>query len=121
MTQEEKDAILGRTKREHREAKAEFGAIRERHTRLVSEFRELLLSMEQEPLRVYASRGLQGTLQAAMEMQGARYVYGTTLADKLTLDAVGKHLDEYRATFERVEDRRRSLIAQGDGDPGPTE
>jgi hypothetical protein len=60
-------------------------------------------------------------LQAAIERQEARYLYSATLADRLTLDALGKHLDEYRATFELVEDRRKSLMDQGEDDPGSVE
>jgi hypothetical protein len=56
-----------------------------------------------------------------LETPEARYFYSTALADKLTLEAVGEHLEEYRATFDLVEDRRRSLIDQGDDDPGVTE
>jgi hypothetical protein len=121
MTQNERDAILGRTRREYLEARAVLGAVRKRHAELVSEFREFLLSLDQEPLRVYASRGSRGLLQAAIETPEARYLYGVALADRLTLDAIGKHLDEYRATFGRVEDRRKSLIDQGDDDPGSAE
>jgi len=118
MTQSERDAILGRTRREFREARAELGAVRKRHAELVSEFREFLLSMEQEPLRVYVSRGARGALQTAIEAPEARYLYGTTLAERLALEAIGKHLDEYRAISERLEDRRKSLIDQGEDDPG---
>jgi hypothetical protein len=118
MTQDERDAILGRTRREYREARAELGAVKKRHAELISECRELLLSMDQEPLRVYVSRGPQGALQSAIEAQEARYFYSAKLANRLTLDAIGKHLDEYRATFDLVEARRKSLIDQGDDDPG---
>ena len=121
MTQNERDAILGRTRREYREARAELGAIKKRHAELLSGVREFLLAMDQEPLRVYASRGSIGLLQAAIERRGARYLYSATLADRLTLDALEKHLDEYRATFALVEDRRKSLIDQGEDDPGSVE
>ena len=121
MTQDERDAILGRTRREYREARAELGAVKKRHAELLSGLRELLLSLDQEPLKVYASHGSRGLLQAAIERQEARYLYSATLADRLTLDALGKHLDEYRATFELVEDRRKSLMDQGEDDPGSVE
>ena len=118
MTQNERDAILGRTRREYREAKAELGAVRKRHAELVSEFKEFLLAIEQEPLKVYVSRGPRGALQAAIETPEARYLYTASLAERLALEAIGKHLDEYRATSELVEDRRKSLIDQGEDDPG---
>jgi hypothetical protein len=121
MTQSERDAILGRTRREYREAKAELGAVKKRHAELVSEFREFLLAIEQGPFKVYVSRGQRGALQAAIETPEARYLYGAALAERLGLDAIGKHLDEYRAVSERVEDRRKSLIDQGEDDPGPAD
>lgn len=118
MTQEEMDAILGRTRREYREAKAQLGAHRERHTVFVSELRKFLSALEQEPFRVYAGRVAKGTVQAAIEAPQAAYVFSAELAEKLTVGAIKGHLDEYRAAFERVEERRKSLIAQGDDDPG---
>jgi hypothetical protein len=121
MTQSERDAILGRTRREYREARAELGAVRKRHAELVSEVRELLSSIDQEPLRVYVSRDPRGALQTAIEAPKAHYLYSAPLAERLALDAMGKHLDEYRAISELVEDRRKSLIDQGEDDPGPAD
>ena len=121
MTQDERDAILGRTRREYREARADLGAIRKRHAELVSEVKRFVLTLEEDPMRIYVSRGQRGALQAALEEPEAQYLYSAILANKLTLDSIGKHLDEYRATFDLAEDRRKSLIAQGDGDPSPTD
>jgi hypothetical protein len=121
VTQDEQFARLGKTKWQYKEARAKLGAIRDRHAELVAELRKFLLSMEQEPRRVYVWRGPSGSLQTAFEAPEARYFYSAALADKLTLEAIGKYLDEYRAAFELVEDRRRSLIEQGDDDPGETE
>jgi hypothetical protein len=121
MTQDEQYARLGKTRCQYREAKAKLGAIKDRHAEFVSELRRFLLPLEQEPRKVYVLRGPRGGLQTALEAPEARYFYSAAVADKLTLEAVGEHLDEYRAAFELVEDRRRSLIDQGDGDPGPAE
>lgn len=121
MTQEEKDAILGRTRREYREAKSDFGAIRKRHAELVAELEKFLVAMKRTPAGTYAAKGPQGALQAAIEFQEANYLYRPSLADQLTIDAVGNHLNEYRAGTALVEDRRRSLIEQGEDDPGGIE
>jgi hypothetical protein len=37
-------------------------------------------------------------------------------ADKLTLDAMGKRMNEYRSAFDRVEVRPKSLVEQGKDD-----
>jgi predicted secreted hydrolase len=121
VTQDEQFARLGKTKWQYKEARAKLGAIKDRHAELAAELRKFLLSIEQEPRKVYVLRGPRGSLQTALETPEARYFYSTALADKLTLEAVGEHLEEYRATFDLVEDRRRSLIDQGDDDPGVTE
>jgi ribosomal 50S subunit-associated protein YjgA (DUF615 family) len=121
MTQEEKDAILGRTRREYREARAELGSLKKRHAELVSDLKQFVGSLEREPMSVHVLRVQGGTLQAAMETQGANYLYTAILANRLTLDAIEKHTSEYRAALETVEDRRKSLIDQGDGDPGSIE
>jgi hypothetical protein len=121
VTQYEQDARLGKTRREYKEARAKLGAIKDRHVELVSEFRKFLLCLEQEPRKVYVLPGPRGGLQTALETPEAHYFYSAALADKLTLEAVGQQLDEYRAAFELAEDRRRSLIDQGDDDPGVTE
>jgi hypothetical protein len=56
-----------------------------------------------------------------MEFQEANYLYRPSLADRLTIAAVGSHLDEYRAISSLVEDCRKSLIEQGEEDPGGIE
>lgn len=89
MTRDEKDAILGRTRREYREAKSNFGALKKRHAELVSELKAFLLALESEPLHVHASRRLSGALQDAVEFQDADYFYSHRLADKLAVDALG--------------------------------
>lgn len=121
MTPDEQYARLGKTRVQYREAKAKLGAIKDRHAEFMAELRKFLQSMEKEPQKVYVWRGSHGSLQTALEAPEARYFYTATLADRLTLETVGEYLDEYRAAFELVEDRRKSLIEQGDGDPGPTE
>lgn len=121
MTQEEKDAILGRTRREYREAKADLGTIKKRHADTVAELKKFVSAFEQDPLSLYVLRRPQGVMQAAMEMQGAHYLYTASLADRLTLEGIEKHLAEYRAIQSAVTDRRVSLIEQGDGDPGGVE
>ncbi len=121
MTQEEKDAILGRTKRQYREAKNELGALKQRHAELVARVKAFQVALEREALTMYASPEAKGALQYAMQMPGARFIYDASLADKLSLEAMRTYLDEYRAVFERVEELRKSLIAQGDDDPGAVE
>jgi len=121
MTQEEKYAILGKTRVEYREAKSDFGAIRKRHAEFVAELEKFLVAMKRDPSGTYAAKVPQGTLQAAIEFMGAHYFYCPSLADRLTLDAVGDHLNEYRAISAVVEDRRKSLIEQGEDDPGGIE
>jgi hypothetical protein len=96
--------------------RAGLGVIRSHHAELVSEVKAFLSALEQEPLKVYASPAVQGTLQVALESPEARYFYSASLAEKLTLDAVGNHLDEYRAALELVESKRKSLIEQGEDD-----
>lgn len=118
MTQDERDAILGRTRREYREARAEFGAIKKRHAELVTELKRFTLALEKSPLHLFVSNGPRGTLQTAIEAQGAEYFYSAALAGKLSVDSVRSHLDEYRDITSRVEDRRQSLIEQGEDDPG---
>jgi hypothetical protein len=117
MTQDEKDVILGRTRRQYREAKSDLGFITECHAQLLSELKKFLQVMEQEPMKVYIFTSKHGTLQTALEKPEVQYFYDAALADRLTLDSMGKHLAEYRTAAELVENRRKSLIALGDGDP----
>jgi hypothetical protein len=114
------DTILGRTKRQYRESRTELGAIKKRHAELVADLNAFVVSLSREPLGVYVQSGAaKGLMQSAMDFPGACYFYSPALADRLNSDAVRNHLDEYRRAFERVESLRKSLVDQGDDDPGP--
>jgi hypothetical protein len=121
MTQDERDAILGRTRRQYLNSRSELGALKQRHAEFVAEVRKFLSALDQEALSMYASPAAKGALQFSMEMPGARFVYDASLADRLSVEAMGAYLDEYREVFERVESLRKSLVSQGDDDPGPAE
>lgn len=109
MTRNEEIDFLGRTHLEYREAMRDFGKIKQGRDELVAELKKLLSAMERDPLKVYVSRGPQGALQTAMSSPDARYFYTAALADRLTLDAMEDHLNQYRTIFERTEHLRISL------------
>ena len=115
MTQEEKDAILGRTRREYRDAKSDFGALKKRNSEIADVARKLAEALERHPDRLMVGNLPQGSLAVAIE--SAKYVYTPEDSDRLSPESLCAHLEEYIKAKNRKETLRRELIEQGDGDP----
>lgn len=115
MTQQEQDAILGRTRREYREAASLFGALKKRNSEIAAVARNLADALERHPDRLMVGNIPEGSL--ARTMTDAKYIYTPKDAERLSLESLGTHLGEYIEVKERKSRLRQELIEQGDGDP----
>ncbi len=115
MTQQEQDAILGRTRREYREVKNRFGALRKVNGEIVAIARKLADALEHYPERLMVGRLPQGSLAAAIT--DAKHIYTPEDAACLSPESLCVHLDEYIKAKEQKAKLRQSLIEQGDEVP----
>jgi hypothetical protein len=115
MTQQEQDAILGRTRREYREAKNKFGALKKLNSEIADLARNLASALEQYPERLMIGNLPQGSL--AQVMTDAKCVYTPEDADRLSPESLCTHLAEYIKVKELKARLRKELVEQGDDDP----
>lgn len=116
MTQEEQDAILGRTRREYKEAANRFGALKKRNSETAAAARNLAEALELHPDRLTVGNfPPEGSL--ARTLTDAKYIYTPEDADRLSPESLRGHLGEYTEAKERKARLRQELIEQGDGDP----
>ena len=115
MTQQEQDAILGRTRREYKQAVNRFDALKKRNSEIAAVARNLAEALERCPDRLMVGNLPEGSL--ARTMAHAKYVYAPEDADLLSLESLCVHLGEYIEAKERKARVRQELIEQGDGDP----
>jgi len=115
MTQEEQDAILGRTRREYKEAKNRFGALKKRNGEIAAVARKLADALEQYPDRLMVGNLPHGSL--ALAITDPKHVYTPGDADQLSQDSLCVHLSEYMKARDDKARLRQELIDQGDGDP----
>lgn len=114
MTQEEQDAILGRTLRDYKENRKKLAALSIRNEEIASSAKKLAHAVEQYPDRIHVSKGAEGTLALA----NALYVYSTQDVENLNPDFLRNHLAEYVSVQQRKSDLRQKLINLGADDPG---
>lgn len=115
MTQQEQDAILGRTRREYKEAKNKFGALRKLNSEIAAMARNLADALERHPDRLMVGNLPQGSM--VRTLTDAKYIYTPDDASRLSAESLCVHLEEYLRVKERKERLRRELIEQGDDDP----
>jgi hypothetical protein len=115
MTQQEQDAILGRTRREYKEAKNKFGALKKLNGETADIARKLADALEKHPERLMVGDLPQGSL--ALAMTDAKYIYTPEDASRLSPESLCAHLGEYMKVKERKARLRQELIDQGDDDP----
>lgn len=115
MTQQEQDAILGRTRREYKEAKNKFGALKKLNGEIAALARRLADGLEHHPDRFMIGNLPQGSL--ALAMADAKYIYTPEDASRLSQDSLLAHLEEFIKAKERKSKLRQELIDQGDDDP----
>jgi hypothetical protein len=109
MTQEEQDAILGRTLRAYKEAKNKLGALRTRTKEITSVARALASALEEDPAHILVGKGPMGSVRLA----NASYVYEADAATCLSPKAIEAHVAERAATERLVADLRQELVDQG--------
>ena len=115
MTQQEQDAILGRTRREYKEAKNRLGALKKLNSEIAAVARKLADAIEQYPDRLMVGNLPQGSL--AMAITDAKYIYTPEDATRLSPESLCCHLEEYLKIKEQKERLRWDLIEQGEDDP----
>jgi len=115
MTQQEQDAILGRTRREYKDAKNKFGALKKLNGEIADVARKLADAIEKYPDRLMVGNLPQGSL--ALAMTDAKYIYTPEDASRLSQESLCVHLGEYMKVKAQKEKLRRELIDQGDDDP----
>jgi hypothetical protein len=113
MTQEEQDAILGRTMRDYKLAKNKLGALKKLNSEIAAAARALATALVDYPDRIHVSKGAEGTLIRA----NALYEYSTEDARGLSPEFLREHLHEYVSVQQRKADLRQELINQGEDDP----
>ncbi len=115
MTQQEQDAILGRTRREYKDAANRFGALKKRNSEIAAMARNLAEALERHPNQIMVGNHAEGSL--ARTIADAKYVYSPEDASRLSPESLCVHLGEYVEAKERKARLRQELIEQGDGDP----
>ena len=115
MTQQEQDAILGRTRREYKEAKNKFGALKKLNGEIADVARKLADALEKHPDCLMVGSLPQGSL--AIAMTDAKYIYTPEDASRLSLESLCAHLGEYIKVKDQKARLRQELIDQGDDDP----
>jgi hypothetical protein len=115
MTQEEQDAILGRTRREYKESKNRLGALKKLNTEIATVARKLADAIEHHPDRLMVGALPQGSL--ARTLADPAYNYSPEDATLLSPESLSAHLDQYLKVKSRKDHLRRELIEQGDDDP----
>jgi len=109
MTQEEQDAILGRTLRAYKEAKSKFGALKARTKEISTTAHDLASALDTHPSQILVTEGPVGTLR----LVNASYVYRAEDAERLSLDTIQRHVAEYTEIEHQVEELRQMLLEQG--------
>ncbi len=115
MTQQEQDAILGRTRREYREAKSKLGALTKLNGEIAAIARRLAEALEQQPDRLMVGNLPHGSL--AFSITNAKYIYTPEDASHLSQESLCAHLGEYLKVKDQKARLRQELIDQGDDDP----
>ena len=115
MTQEEQDAILGRTIRAYKEAKKKLTALSIRNGEIAVSAKKLASALEQHPDRIYVSKGAEGMLAVAT----ALYVYSAEEASRLSPELLRAHLAEYVGIQTEKARLRQQLVDLGEDDPEP--
>jgi hypothetical protein len=115
MTQQEQDAILGRTRREYKEAKNKFGALNKLNSEIADLARNLALALEQYPDRILVGEVPRGSM--AVALVNAEYTYTSEDAVRLSHEALRAHVEEYVSVKKQKAKLRQGLIDQGDDDP----
>lgn len=115
MTQEEQDAVLGRTRREYRETRHRFGALKKVNSEIAAIARDLAAAIEHNPERLFVGTLPRGSVAAMIT--DAKYVYTLENASRLSPESLVAHLQEYIKIKDQKEKLRQELIEQGD-DPG---
>ena len=113
MTQEEQDAILGRTMRDYKQAKNDLRTLEKLNSEIASAARALATALVDYPDRIHVSKSSEGTLMRA----NAHYKYNTEDARHLNPEFLREHLLEFVRVQQRKADLRQKLIDLGDGDP----
>jgi len=113
MTQEEQDAILGRTIRDYKQAKNKLGALNKLNSEIASAARALATALAGYPDRIHVSKGTEGTLIRA----NALFEYSVEDARRLSPEFLREHLHEYVSVQQRKAELRQGLIDQGEDDP----
>jgi|HubBroStandDraft_3_1064219.scaffolds.fasta_scaffold1273766_1 hypothetical protein len=115
MTQEEQDAVLGRTRREYREARHRFGALRKVNSEIAAVARNLADAIEHNPDQLFIGNLPKGSL--AIAITDAKYIYTPEAASRLSPESLVAQLDEYMKVKNQKAKLRQELIEQGDDDP----
>lgn len=115
MTQEEQDAILGRTMRAHKEAKKKLAALTVLNGEIAATAKKLASALGQHPDRIYVSKEPEGR----MALAGALYIYTPEDAEQLSAGFLREHLAEYVSVQAEKARLRQQLIDLGEDDPEP--
>jgi hypothetical protein len=115
MTQEEQDAVLGRTQREYKEARNKLGALRKLNGEIATVARKLADAIEYHPDRLMVGNLPKGSL--AIAIADAKYIYTPEDASRLSPESLVAHLDEYMKVKNQKARLRLELIEQGEDDP----
>lgn len=115
MTEQEQDAILGRTRREYREAKSKLGALKKRNSEIATIARKLADAIEGYPDRLMVGNLPQGSL--ALSITNPKHIYTPEDAGQLSHESLCVHLAEYIKVKDAKDRLRQALIDQGEDDP----
>jgi hypothetical protein len=115
MTQQEQDAILGRTRREYKEARSRLGALKRLNGEIAAVARNLADAIERHPDRLMVGNLPHGSL--ALAITDAKYIYTLEDASRLSQESLCAHLGEYIKVKDQKARLRQELIDQGDDDP----
>jgi hypothetical protein len=121
MTQEEQDALLGRTRREYKAARSKLGALKKRNEGIATSAENLMNAVRKHPSRILVPTkgqlGREGNLSRTLKMASIEFVYGEEDSDLLSPDFLRTHFEEYASAEQQVDRLRQELIEQGDDDP----
>lgn len=121
MTQNEQDALLGRTRREYKTARSKFGALKKRNEGIATAAENLMNAVRNCPKHILVpTKGQlrqEGNLARTLRMENIEFVYGEEDSDLLSPDFLRSHFEEYASAEQQVDRLRHELIEQGEDDP----
>ena len=121
MTQEEQDALLGRTRREYKTARNKLGALKKRNEGIATAAENLMNAVRKHPgcilVPTKGQLGREGNLARTLKMANIEFVYSEEDSTLLSPDFLRSHSEEYASAEQEVDRLRQELIGQGDDDP----